>query len=287
MTPYAPDPATGFGGNQNLCHPFCDGQCYFPFNWRYCGGDACRGGAGDFLISPPLNTAVGPGGNGDWWDRQTSPPRDVVRSHPPQCTPDIWDNLGSVWQPFHSHKDIVNNNFNDGWFDKTSNQDTNVNPNVAVPLVVAPPVMDTLIDAVVPGTAPPPFAPVPHNQTVVNSTVITNPIRTENDEWWKWWLLFLALLLLLGVLLAALCCGPKQRVRQPIKRVAEEVPMVIEERVEVQKPREVVVEEKIYKPTQKQVVIEKKPMKRVEEQVVVKEKLGFNPYKQKNVDFRL
>lgn len=46
-------------------------------------------------------------------------------------------------------------------------------------------------------------------------------------------------------------------------------------------------EEKIYKPTQKQVVIEKKPVKRVEEQVVVKEKLGFNPYKQKNVDFRL
>lgn len=240
-------PTTGFGASQTLCHPFCNGECFFPFNWRYCGGDACRGGAGDFLISPPLNTAVGT----DWHVRQTSPPRDVVKSHPPQCTPDNWDNLGSVWQPFHSHKDIVDNAFNDGWFDKTSNQDTNVNPNVAVPLVVAPPVMDTLIDAVVPGTAPPPFAPVPHNQTVVNSTVITNPIRTENDEWWKWWLLFLALLLLLGVLLAALCCGPKQRVRQPIKRVAEEVPMVIEERVEVQKPREVVVEEKIYKPTQK------------------------------------
>jgi hypothetical protein len=149
------------------------------------------------------------------------------------------------------------------------------------------PLMDTLIGAIIPGTAAPPFAPVPHNQTIVNSTVITNPIRTENSEWWKWWLLFLALFLLLAVLLLALCCGPKIRLRQPIKKVAEEVPMVIEERVEVQQPREVVVEEKIYRPTQKQVVIEKKPVKRLEEQVVVKEKLGFNPYKQKSVDFRL
>lgn len=180
------------------------------------------------MISPPLATPNPP----DYWPRQTGPIRDVVRSHPPQCSPDNWDNANSIWNPFHNHKDIIDNNFNDAWF-TNQNQESNVNPNVAVPLVVNPPMMDTLIDAVIPGTTAPPFVPVPHNQTIVNATNITNPIRTENDEWWKWWLLFLALLLLLAVLLAAIFCGPKQRVRQPIKRVAEEVPMVIEERVEV------------------------------------------------------
>lgn len=46
-------------------------------------------------------------------------------------------------------------------------------------------------------------------------------------------------------------------------------------------------EEKIYSPTKRQVMIEKQPVMRVEEQILVKEKVGFNPYKQKNVEFRL
>jgi hypothetical protein len=210
-------------------------------------------------------------------------PIDVVRSYPPQCTPDAWDN-GGQWR--NNFGKAYNDNFNDGWFTNTNNQAA-TNPFTATPYVKPPPASETILNAVIPGTAPPPFAPVPHSEQVVNNTNAANPVRTESNEWWKWWFLFLALLLLLAVLLLALCCGPKQRVRQPIKKVEEEVPIVVEERVEVAKPKEVIVEEKIYKPTKKQVVIEKKPVKRVEEKVVVKEKVGFNPYKQKSVDFRL
>jgi hypothetical protein len=145
--------------------------------------------------------------------------------------------------------------------------------------------METVLSAVIPGTNAPPFVPVPHTEQIIPDTTSNGNTRKSHNEWWKWWLLSGALFLLLGTLLCALCCGPKQRIRQPIKKVEEEVPIVVEERVEVKKP--VVVEEKIYRPTKKQVVIEKKPIKRVEEKVVVKEKIGFNPYKQKSVDFRL
>jgi hypothetical protein len=42
-------------------------------------------------------------------------------------------------------------------------------------------------------------------------------------------------------------------VRQPIKRIEEEIPMVVEEKVEIQKPK--IVEDVVYKPTKKNVVI--------------------------------
>ena len=146
--------------------------------------------------------------------------------------------------------------------------------------------MDTLVTAIIPGTTPPPFVPVPHNETITNTTTV-NPVRTEASEWWKLWLLLGALLLLMTVLLLAMFCGPKERIRTPIKRVEEEIPILVQEQVVVEQPRPVVVEEKIYSPTKRQVMIEKQPVMRLEEQILVKEKVGFNPYKQKNVDFRL
>lgn len=242
---------------------------------RFCSTAACRGTVNGDVITPPTAT-VGA------FDPRQNAPRDVVRSYPPQCYPDNWDN-GSQWRTWSGK--TYNDNLNANWF--SANSQNVANPFTATPHVVAPPASETLLNALIPGTAPPPFAPVPHSEQVVNATTAANPVRTESKEWWKWWLLFLALMLLLLVLLLALCCGPKQRVRQPIKKVEEEVPIVVEERVEVRAPKQVVVEEKVYKPTKKQVVIEKKPIKRVEEKVVVKEKVGFNPYKQKSVDFRL
>lgn len=88
--------------------------------------------------------------------------------------------------------------------------------------------MDTIVTAIIPGITPPPFVPVPHNETIVNLTT-ANPIRTESGEWWKLWLLISALLLLLSVLLLAMFCGPKERIRVPIKRVEEEIPILVEE----------------------------------------------------------
>jgi len=88
--------------------------------------------------------------------------------------------------------------------------------------------MDTLVTAIIPGTNPPPFVPVPHNETITNTTTV-NPVRTEASEWWKLWLLLGALLLLLTVLLLAMFCGPKERIRTPIKRVEEEIPILVQE----------------------------------------------------------
>lgn len=196
--------------------------------------------------------------------------------------PDNFDN-GNPWQ--NNFGKTYNQNFNEGWF-TTTNAQTVANPNTAVPYATAPPAADTLIAGVIPGTDAPPFVAVAHSESATNSTSTTNAVRTESNEWWKWWFLAGALMLLLAVGLLALCCGPKTRIRQPVKKVEEEVPIMVEERVQIA-PKQVVVEEKVYKPVKKQVVIEKKPVKRVEEKVMVKEKIGFNPYKQKSVDFRL
>lgn len=202
---------------------------------------------------------------------------------PPQCNADAYDNAGE-WAGYPVGK-TFNSNFDDNWF-TGNNQQTVADPFTAVPLDRAPQPMDTLVTAIIPGTTPPPFVPVPHNETITNTTTV-NPVRTEASEWWKLWLLLGALLLLLTVLLLAMFCGPKERIRTPIKRVEEEIPILVQEQVVVEQPRPVVVEEKIYSPTKRQVMIEKQPVKRVEEQILVKEKVGFNPYKQKNVDFRL
>lgn len=121
------DTATnGYGGNDNLCHPACPGKCFFPFNWRYCYSTAangeCRVNVDGSVITPPSTGAVvgGPSfpDNIDY-DPRNNPPRDVVngdvvRSMPPQCNADDYDNtqewLGTVKSPF-------NNNYNDQWFD--------------------------------------------------------------------------------------------------------------------------------------------------------------------------
>jgi hypothetical protein len=79
---------TTVGGDVNVCHPFCNGECYFPFNWRYCAGTTCRASVLGDPITAPVTV---PGGHEP---RQIGPPRDVVRSLPPQCTPDNWDNGG-------------------------------------------------------------------------------------------------------------------------------------------------------------------------------------------------
>jgi hypothetical protein len=144
------------GGDINVCHPFCNNNCYFPFNWRYCAGNDCRANVNGDPITPPQTIAGGP-----WDTRQTSPPRDVVRSHPPQCTPDAWDN-GGQWR--NNFGKTFNNNFNEPWFNTGANRNSAANPFTAVPLARAPPPMPTLLNAVIPGTAPPPFAPVPHSE---------------------------------------------------------------------------------------------------------------------------
>ena len=93
--------------------------------------------------------------------------------------------------------------------------------------------MDTLVAAIIPGATQAPFVPVPHNETVTNATV-ANPVRTEASEWWKVWLLMGALFLLLSVVLLAMFCGPKERIRVPVKRVEEEIPILVEEQVVVE-----------------------------------------------------
>ena len=60
---------------------------------------------------------------------------------------------------------------------------------------------------------------------------------------------------------------------------------MVEEKVEIKAPE--VVEEVVYKPTKKNVIIKKAPKRVVEQKVVVKEKNSFNPYKKKNVNYRL
>ena len=267
----------GNNGNQNLCHPFCNNECYWPFNWRYCRGNTCR--------QPNVNGDVltAPVGSNPWQPRVDNN-NNIQRSLPPQCAPDIYDD-NSQWN--HWNAVAWNGNFEDARFGANGENIQTERPYTAVPLSATVTQQEPQINAVIPGTAPPPFAPVPHSEKVEPTTGTTTANRTESNEWWKWWLLFLALALLLLVLLLALCCGPKQRVRQPIKKVEEEIPIVVEEKVEVRQPKVEVVEEKVYKPTRKQVVIEKAPVKRVEEKVVVKEKTSFNPYKQKSVDFRL
>ena len=161
--------------------------------------------------------------NIDYPPRQT-PTGDVIRSLPPQCSPDRYDgpNAGT-W----GWNKSINNNFNDGWF--TNNNDRSVaDPLTAEPLAHNPPPMDTLVTAIIPGITPPPFVPVPHSETITNTTTV-NPIRKEASEWWKVWLLLAALLLLLSVILLAMFCGPKERIRLPIKRVEEEIPILVEE----------------------------------------------------------
>jgi len=73
------------------------------------------------LITPPSSGAVFGGptfpDNIDY-DPRNSPPRDVVngdvvRSLPPQCNADAYDN-GGEWGQFGGK--TYNNNFNDNWF---------------------------------------------------------------------------------------------------------------------------------------------------------------------------
>jgi hypothetical protein len=226
----------------------------------------------------------------DYYPRNAGTPPDaingdVIRSMPPQCIPDSYDNI-KRWTGDHiGHKSYLAD-FNSGWFFNTG-MSTAPDPFVAEPLTRAPPPMDTLVTAIIPGTTPPPFVGVPHSDIIKDTATTATPVRQEISEWWKLWLLIGALLLLLTVLLMAMFCGPKERIRTPIKRVEEEIPIVVKEEVIVEKPKPVIVEEKVYSPTKRQVMIEKQPVVRVEEQILVKEKIGYNPYKQKNVDFRL
>lgn len=79
-------------GNDDVCHPFCNGDCYWPFNWRYCKGTACRATVNGNPITPPTATA------GAWDPRDTqvpgppapapTPGYSVLRSYPPQCVTD-------------------------------------------------------------------------------------------------------------------------------------------------------------------------------------------------------
>lgn len=225
-----------------MCHPACPGRCFFPFNWRYCFGDAangeCRADVDGSPITPPSTGNVF--GGPSFLDQIDYDPRndlprdvvggDVVRSMPPQCNADAYDNAGE-WAQYGGK--TYNNNFNDNWFDQ-ANAITAPDPFVAVPLDRAPQPMDTILTAIVPGTTPPPFVPVPHNETITNTTATATPVRTEASEWWKLWLLIGALLLLLTVLLLAMFCGPKERIRTPIKRVEEEIPILVQEQVVVE-----------------------------------------------------
>lgn len=136
-----------------MCHPFCNSQCYLPFSMRFCSTDACRGTINGDVITPPTATA------GAFDPRQTTGPRNVVRSRPPQCYPDNWDN-GSQWRTWSGK--TYNDNLNADWF--SANSQSVANPFTATPHVVAPPASETLLNAVIPGTAPPPFAPVPHSE---------------------------------------------------------------------------------------------------------------------------
>lgn len=275
-------------GNDDICHPFCNGDCYWPFNWRYCKGNACRASVNGDVITPPTATV------GAWDPRDTqvpapappatTPAYKILRSHPPQCIPDKYPY--NQWRT--GNRRTYSGTLLSATFeptDKIENVNTQA-PNTAVPYVKAPPKPEKAIVGIIPGMHPPPFALVPHSEIIVNNTESNNPVRTESSEWWKWWLLLLAVLLLMTILLLALLCGPKTRVRQPIKQIEEEVPIVVEEKIEVEKP-ETIVEEKVYKPVSKNVVIERKPVTKVEEKIIVKEKVGFNPYRQKSVDFSL
>lgn len=108
-----------------MCHPACPGRCFFPFNWRYCFGDAangeCRANVDGSVITPPGSTAFYGGPNYSYgidYDPRNNPPRDVVngdvvRSLPPQCNADAYDNAGE-WEGYNPKG--INTNFNDNWF---------------------------------------------------------------------------------------------------------------------------------------------------------------------------
>jgi hypothetical protein len=158
-------------GNDDVCHPFCNGDCYWPFNWRYCKGTECRATVNGDAITPPTATA------GAWDPRDSQVPNpnapnappgyDILRSYPPQCVTDNYP--GGRWR--HWDRTTFNGDFNNARFAGNLENVNSQIPNTAVPLTKTVPSPETVITAIIPGTNAPPFQPVPHSEIVVKQPV--------------------------------------------------------------------------------------------------------------------
>lgn len=291
------DDATQAGGSATSCHPFCNNNCHFPFSKRWCRGYYCAqkdggtiGGIKDqvaeFYIRPTeynYNQAGYPIVGSDLPIECN--PREYMRY--PRANDMVdpegdWDEIWRVDPPDNPNKHWPIN------FQSPSGNVAVKLPRTAVPYRNLPPKAEPVITTTTTGVSPPPFVPVAHNASVVNTTV-TKEKRPEASEWWKWALLGLFFAILLGVLIGALFLVPKNIVRRPIVREVQEV----EQRL-VQKPKERVVE---YKPTARKTIVEKQIIEKKttakignegkragrRERSFVEEKRGFNPYKKKDV----
>ena len=285
------------GGSATSCHPFCQNSCHFPFSKRWCRGDRCaqKNGGAD---GNPANQAV------EFWIRrpefnfnQPTWPNNVGTDYPIECNTQEYRrypidndmqvanaNYDAIWRV--NGGDDPNTHWPITW--ESPNAITVKPPRTAVPYRNTPPTPEPVITTATAGVAPPPYVPVPHNASVVNTTS-TKQVRSEASEWWKWALLGLLGLLLLGLLIGALFLIPKNPVRRPIVREVQEVQQKL-----VQPPPPKVVE---YKPTARKTIVEKQIIEKktpvvqqktnVVRETVVSEKRGFNPYKQKKVGFRV